>query len=194
MSSHDYVWKVILEEVGDYDLYFLDLEVYPEITKGAWTNEHKIIAAGVCNIETEPVVFVGDELQVLRSLNTYFFRNKPLIIAGYGIGWLDIPLLVYKVRTYFSEKVQFRTLLESIERAFILDLVHPTSEYMKLRTGQKKLWKLVDVAHELELPKLEFSSDIYRDQEKLVEYLKRDILTLKALFKRLKDEYFAYIS
>lgn len=185
-TKEDVIWKLILESIPEDTILFFDVEVYP-LVENEITQEHKIIAVGV-GYQNKIDIMIGDEKEVLRWFNEFISNKEIYLTVGYGSMHLDVPILLLKLRTY-RNLLALRRVLNKTPH---LDLVYPTGVYL-YAIGKTQNVKLVSLKEALELLGLgskNFSEDIYKDQDKLKEYITNDIKCIINLFNTLKENYF----
>lgn len=183
---------------------FIDIETYPRVINENinFDNVHIISIAMLLpvnhvvnkgNVITdeyslEPFTIYGginDEQRILQHLGKILYGKLIGQIVGYGIMYLDIPLLIYKARKY-----NIKPVLRFFSIVSILDLVIPTAIYMYVKKGDFKLYSLKEIIYELKLDeKYEFSEELYNDINKLVEYNLRDVNNIRKLYDFLKKLY-----
>ncbi|MGC9133543.1 MAG: hypothetical protein ACP5GJ_04045 [Nanopusillaceae archaeon] len=182
---------------------FIDIETYPKFDENlSFDNVHIISVAMLLPVnhvvnsgnivtdeyELEPFTVYGgidDEKRILEHLGKILYNKLIGQIVGYGIMYLDIPLLIYKARKY-----NIKPLTRFFSIVSILDLVVPTAIYMYAKKGDFKFYSLKDIVQELNLDeKYEFTEDLYSDINKLVEYNLRDVNNIRKLYDFLKKLY-----
>ena len=188
-KSKDIFWARVIREIGEYGVIALDIEITPPVGDGIFTPEHKIKAIGIYILERdEPIIWIEDEeAKLLYYLNKFFYDYEPSMIIGYGIYYLDIPFILYKVRQY---RRKWYYILEVLERTPILELVHPTKIFLYQKTGEFKYWKLREVAEILGLPKEEYEPEKINNPTELKRYLENDLKSIVELYRILVREYY----
>jgi len=167
---------------------YIDTEVYPVNIENLGETKMRSVAVYFYDNDGGRLVeqvFYGDELSILKHLERLFYNRIIGRIVGYGIQYLDIPLLILKARKY-----EMKAILKTLTIATPLDLVIPTSLYFYAKTHEFKLYSLKEVVSMLGLDeKYEFSEDIFNDTEKLVQYNLRDLRNIKKLYDFLYNVY-----
>jgi len=170
-----------------YTIY-IDTEVYPINIENLNESKIRSVAVYFYNNDDERLVeqvFYGEELFILKHLERLFYNRIIGRIVGYGIQYLDIPLLIFKARKY-----DMKAMLKTLTIATPLDLVIPTAIYFYAKTHEFKLYSLKEAVAALGLDeKYEFSEDIFNDTEKLVQYNLRDLRNVKKLYDFLYNVY-----
>ena len=187
--KEDVLWKTILDIIPDDTILFFDIEVYPPV-KTILSQEHKIIAIGV-SYRDNVYVYIGDESSVLSWFNDFVSGRDILLTVGYGSIYLDIPLLLFKLRKYRT----LFALRKMINKVPHLDMIYFTSVYLYSINKIPKL-RLVSLKDALELLGIgtkQFSEEIYSNKHKLRHYLENDIISIVKLFSVLRENYFRSI-
>lgn len=188
--KQDALWKIILTSIPKDTILFFDVEVYPPVDENTKLDKVSINAIGV-KYGNDTRVFIGEEDKVIEMFNIYLSPDKEIYLTvGYGTYYLDIPLLLLKIRQYPKKYINnIRRVLNKVPH---LDLVYPTSTYLYAinKIDKLTLVSLKEASDILGLGKEEFTEYIYYDINKLEEYLKKDIIAINKLFDLLYDEYF----
>ena len=182
---------------------FMDIETYPKFNENTSFDDVHIISVAMLlpvnqvinkgNIVTdeytlEPFTVYGginDEERILQHLGKILYNKLIGQMVGYGIMYLDVPLLIYKARKY-----NIKPLTRFFSIVSILDLVVPTAIYMYAKKGDFKFYSLKDIVYELNLDeKYEFTEELYSDINRLVEYNLRDVNNIRKLYDFLKKLY-----
>ena len=139
-----YVLERVLADFGPERIVLLDLEMYPPPAAGTGhrLEDKFIIGVGYATFEAfeNPNVLAADsgkiieyeEVRLLRELDAWLGRVKPLLLVGYGVTLSDIPLLASKVRE--SRRTckhggQLSNIADSLN-ALVLDLAQSVRLYL----------------------------------------------------------------
>lgn len=173
-----------IDLIPEDSILFFDLEVYPEVND--LSDKYTIISAAF-SINNRDFIYTGNEKTILKMFNDMLLDRPIYLTVGYGSIYFDIPLLMIKLRQY-----DLPMLRRVLSATLHLDLAYPTSLYLYAigKISELKFIPLHEVAQMLGFEKDKFSQEIYKDENKLREYSKKDLNAIKTLFSILKNEFF----